>query len=68
MEDIFKNEENQPSPPPFYVPPPLLTAKEIEVEINKIKEDFIKTSLEKSKDELDAANELADFYPWSTKT
>ena len=60
MEDIFKNEENPPSPPPSYVPPPLLTAKEVEVERNKIKEDFIKTSLEKSKDELDAANEFAD--------
>ena len=60
MEDILKNEENPPSPPPSYVPPPLLTAKEVEVERNKIKEDFIKTSLEKSKDELDAANEFVD--------
>ena len=60
MEDILKNEENPPSPPPSYVPPPLLAAKEVEVERNKIKEDFIKTSLEKSKDELDAANEFPD--------
>ena len=47
-------------PPPPYVSPPLLTAKEIEVERNKISKHFIKTSLQMSKDEPDAANEFAD--------
>ena len=47
-------------PPPPYVPPPLLTEKEIEIERNKAKEEFIKTSLLMSKDELDTANEFAD--------
>ena len=47
-------------PPPPYVPPPLLTEKEIEIERNKAKEEFIKTSLLMNKDELDAANVSAD--------
>ena len=46
--------------PPPYVPPPLLTNKEIETERNKANDGFIKTSLQMSKDELDAANESAD--------
>ena len=46
--------------PPPYVPPPLLTEKEIEIERNKENKEFIKTSLLMSKDELDAANESAD--------
>ena len=37
-------------PPPPYVSPPLLTAKEIEVERNKISKHFIKTSLQMSKE------------------
>ena len=42
---------------PPYVPPPLLTKKEIETERNKANDVFIKTSVQMSKDELDAANE-----------
>ena len=46
-------------PPPPFVPPPLKTEKEIETERNKANEEFIKTSLLMSKDELDTANESA---------
>ena len=38
----------------------LLTAKEREVGWDKINKDFIKTSLQMTKVELDAANEIAD--------
>ena len=60
MEEILKNKKTPPTPPPPYVPPPLLTKKEIETERNKPNNDFIKTSLQISKDELVAANESAD--------
>ena len=59
MEDI-KKQENPPTLPPAYVPPSLLTEKEIQIERNKANEELIKTSLLISKDELDAANESAD--------
>ena len=45
--------------PPSYVLLPLLTVKEIEVERSKISKDFIKTSLQMTKDELDTASEVA---------
>ena len=57
---IWKMFQKTPFLPPPYVPPPLLTAKEVEVERNKISKHFNKTSLQMSKDELDAANEFAD--------
>ena len=38
----------------------MLTAKEVETERNKANYDFIRTSMQMSKDELDAANEVAD--------
>ena len=60
MKDILKNKEKHQCCLPPYVPPPLLTEIEIEIERNKTKEDFIKKSLLMSKDELDAANESAD--------
>ena len=60
MEDIFKNKKISPTPPPPYVPLPLLTEKEIEIERNKANQKFIKTSLLMSKDEIDAANKSAD--------
>ena len=60
MEEILKNKKTPPTPPPPYVPPPLLTRKEIETERNTANDNFIKTSLQMSKDELDAANESAD--------
>ena len=60
MEDVSKNKKIPPLLPPPYVSPPLLTAKEVEVERNKISKHFNKTSLQMSKDELDAANEFAD--------
>ena len=55
--NIKKKKPTLPSP---YVPPPSLTKKERETERNKENNDFIKTSLQMSKDELDAANEFAD--------
>ena len=60
MEDILKDKKNPPAPSHPYVPPPLLTAEEIELERNKANEDFIKTSMQMSKGEFDAANESAD--------
>ena len=60
MEEILKNKKDQPTPPPPYVPLPLLTKKEIKTERNKENDDFIKTSLQMTKDELDVANESAD--------
>ena len=60
MEEILKNKKTLPTPHPPYVPPPLLTNKEIETERDKEDDDLIKTSLQMSKDELDAANESAD--------
>ena len=39
-------------PPPHYVPPPLLTVKEIDIERNKANEEFIKISLLMSQDDL----------------
>ena len=60
MEDILKDKKNPPAPSCPYVPPPLLTAEEIEIERNKANEDFIKTSMQMSKGEFDAANESAD--------
>ena len=60
MEEILKNKKDPPTPPPPYVPPPLLTKKEIKTERNKENDDFIKTSLQMTKDELDVANESAD--------
>ena len=60
MEDILKDKKNPPAPSRPYVPPPLLTAEEIEIEKNKANEDFIKTSMQMSKGEFDAANESAD--------
>ena len=60
MEEILKNKKTLPTPPLPYVPPPLLTKREIETERNKANNDFIKTSLQMSKDELDAANESAN--------
>ena len=58
MEDVLKNKKTPLSPPP-YVLLPLLTVKEIEVERSKINKDFIKTSLQMTKDELDTASEVA---------
>ena len=60
MEEILKNKKTLPAPLPPNVSPPLLTKKEIETERNKENEDFIKASLQMSKDERDAANESAD--------
>ena len=60
MEEILKNKQTLSTPPLPYVPPPLLTKREIETERNKANNDFIKTSLQMSKDELDAGNESAD--------
>ena len=60
MEEILKNKKTPPTLPPPYLPPPLLAKKEIETERNKASNDVIKTSLQMSKDELDAANESAD--------
>ena len=60
MEEILKNKKTLPTPHPPYVPPPLLTNKEIETERDKEDDDLIKTSLQMSKDELDKANESAD--------
>ena len=60
MEDILKNKKTPPTPPPPYVSPPLLTAEEIEIERNKANKDLIKTSVQMSKDELDAENEFSD--------
>ena len=47
-------------PPPPYIPPLLLTAKNLEIERNKINNSFIKISLQMTKDQLDAVNEFAD--------
>ena len=55
-----KHKNPQPTPPPPYILPPLLTAKEIETKRNKANDDFIRTSMQMSKNELDAANEVAD--------
>ena len=60
MKEILKNKKNPSTLPPPYVSPPLLTKKEIKTERNKLNNDFIKTSLQISKDELVAANESAD--------
>ena len=62
MEEILKNKQTKkmPSLPLPYLPPPLLPKKEIEIEINKANNDFIKTSLQMSKDELDVVNKYAD--------
>ena len=60
MEEILKNKKTLPTLPLPYLSPPLLTKKEIETERNKASDDFIKTSLQMSKDELDAVNEFAD--------
>ena len=60
MEEILKNKKDQPTPPPPYVPLPLLTKKEIKTERNKENDDFIKTSLQMTQDELDVANKSAD--------
>ena len=60
MEEILKNKKDPPTPPPPYVPSPLLTKKEIKTERNKENDDFIKTSLQMTKDDLDVANESAD--------
>ena len=60
MKEILKNKKNPSTLPLPYVPPPLLTKKEIKTERNKPNNDFIKTSLQMSKDELVAANESAD--------
>ena len=60
MEEILKNKKTLPAPLPPNVSPPLLTKKEIETERNKENDDFIKASLQMSKDERDAANESAD--------
>ena len=57
---FLKKKKKTPSPPPPYVMSRLLTAKEREVGWDKINKDFIKTSLQMTKDELDAANEFAD--------
>ena len=57
---IKKQTKKTPLSPALYVPPPLLTEKEIEIEINKANEEFIKTSLLISKDELDQTNESTD--------
>ena len=59
MEDS-KRQKKPPTQPSPYVPHPLLTTEEIEIERNKANEDFIKASMQMSKDELDAANESAD--------
>ena len=59
MEDILKTKKIPTLSPP-YVPPPLLTVKEIKIERNKANKKFIKTSLLMSKDELDAPNEPTD--------
>ena len=61
MEEILKNKQKKttPTPPLPYLPPPLLPKKEIETEINKANNNFIKTSLQMSKDELDVVNEYA---------
>ena len=58
--NIKKNKKNLPTLPAPYVPPPLLTGKEIETERNKANNDFIKTPLQTSKIKPDAANESAD--------
>ena len=60
MEEMLKNKKTLPAPLPPNVSPPLLTKKEIETERNKENDDFIKASLQMSKDERDAANESAD--------
>ena len=62
MEEILKNKQTKKTPtlPLPYLPPLLLPKKEIETEINKANNDFIKTSLQMSKDELDVVNEYAD--------
>ena len=60
MEEILKNKKTLPAPLPPNVSPPLLTKKEIETERNKENDDFIKASLQMSKDERDAVNESAD--------
>ena len=62
MEEILKNKQTKktPTPPLPYLPPPLLPKKEIETEVNKANNDFIKTSLQRSKDELNVVNEYAD--------
>ena len=56
MDDILKNKKALPSPPPPYIPPALLTTKEIKTEREKPNEDFIKPSIQINKDELDAAD------------
>ena len=45
MEEILKNKQTKktPTPPLPYLPPPLLPKKEIETEINKANNVFIKT-------------------------
>ena len=58
MEDISKNKKKTPTPPPPYVPSPILTEKEIVR--NKANKEVVKTSLLMIKDELDIANESAD--------
>ena len=52
IENILKNKKNPPMLPPPSVPPSLLTKKEIDIERNKASEEFIKTSLLMSKDDL----------------
>ena len=52
IENILKNKKNPPMLPPTSVPPSLLTKKEIDIERNKASEEFIKTSLLMSKDDL----------------
>ena len=56
----WETKKTLPTLPPPYVPPPLSIKKEIETGKNKENHDFVKTSLQLNKDQLDAANEFAD--------
>ena len=42
MEETLKNKKNLPTLPPPYIPPPLLTKKEIETDRNKANKNFIR--------------------------
>ena len=68
MEDVLKNKHRiatcslspTPTPPPPTIAISKRNKQNKEVERNKINEDFIKTSLQMTKDELDTANGFAD--------
>ena len=62
MEEILKNKQTKKTPtlPLPYLPLPLLPKKEIETQVNKANNNFIKTYFQMSKDELDEVNEYAD--------